>query len=65
MSSSHIIHLREVVYENASLIIEDFVQQGEDSEEPQVLRQMIFTDKPTQIQSEVPLVYRNAKSAEL
>jgi len=49
LSSSRIIHLREVVYENDQFIIEDFVQQGEDSEEPQVLRQMIFTDKPTQI----------------
>ena len=39
LSSSRIIHLREVVFENAQIIIEDFVQAGADeSEEPQVLR---------------------------
>ena len=63
-SSGNIIHLREVVYESEQLIIEDFVQAGED-EEPQVLRQMIFPSKPTQIQSEIPLIYRNSKSQAL
>ena len=63
LSSSRVIHLREVVFENAQIAIEDFVQAGADeSEEPQVLRQMIFTSKPTQIQSELPLIYRNSKS---
>ena len=65
MSTSHIIHQREVVFENAKLIIEDYKQQDDANGEAQVLRQMIFPDKPTQIQSEVPLVYRNAKNSEL
>ena len=38
LSSSTVIHLREVVYENDRIIIEDFVQAGEADEEPQVLR---------------------------
>jgi len=65
MSTSHIIHQREVVFENAKLIIEDYRQQDDPNGEAQVLRQMIFPDKPTQIQSEVPLVYRNSKSSDL
>jgi len=30
-----------------------------------VLRQLIFPDLPTQIQSEIPLMYRNSKNAEI
>ena len=33
MSTGHVIHLREVVFENDSMIIEDFVQQGGENEE--------------------------------
>jgi len=47
------------------MIIEDYKQQDDPNGEAQVLRQMIFPDKPTQIQSEVPLVYRSSKSTEL
>ena len=49
LSTSRVLHLREVVFESASIIIEDFVQQKEEGEEPQVLRQMIFPSKPTQV----------------
>ena len=59
------IHLREVVFENKNIIVEDFVQKDSADAEEQVLRQMIFTSKPQQIQSEVPLIYRNSKSSEL
>ena len=34
MSTGHVIHLREVVFENAQIVIEDFVQQGGENEEP-------------------------------
>ena len=49
LSTSRILHLREVVFESPSIIIEDFVQQKEEGEEPLVLRQMIFPNKPTQV----------------
>ena len=65
LSSSRIIHLREVVFENNQLIIEDYAEQGEADQEPVILRQMIFTSKPQMIQSEIPLVYRNSKSTDL
>ena len=65
LSTSHVIHQREVIFENERIIIEDYKQQDDPNEEAKVLRQMIFPDKPTQIQSEVPLMYRNSKSSEL
>ena len=49
LSTSRVLHLREVVFESPSIIVEDFVQQLEEGEEPQVLRQMIFPSKPKQI----------------
>ena len=38
LSTSTIIHLREQVFENASIIVEDFVQKDSDETEEQVLR---------------------------
>lgn len=46
LSSSKTIHLREVVFENNQMIIEDFAQQGDGEQEPVILRQMIFASKP-------------------
>lgn len=65
MSTSHIIHQRDVVFENNKVIVEDYKQQNDPEQEPQVLRQLIFPDLPTQIQSEIPLMYRNSKNTEI
>lgn len=46
LSSSKTIHMREVIFENDQLIIEDFAQQAEGDQEPAILRQMIFASKP-------------------
>ena len=44
------------VFENDRITVEDF-SEGDD-----VRRQLIFNSKPTQIQSELPLAYRNPKA---
>ena len=62
LSTSKTIHLREIVFENSSIIVQDHAQQEEDGEEPVILRQMVFQSRPRHVQSEVPLMYRNAKS---
>ena len=64
LSTSKTIHLRETVYEDDKLLIEDFVEELEGDEQI-VYRQMVFHDMPSHIQSQLKLTYRNDKSKDL
>ena len=65
MSTGHQIHMREIVHEDENMIIEDCV--GDELPESAggghvVSRQLVFKSRPSCIQSEVNLVYRNEKA---
>lgn len=55
--------MRETVYEDDQIYIEDYIESAPGAEELIVLRQVFFSENPTVIQSEVPLVYRNPKTS--
>lgn len=63
LSTNTQLHVREIVYEDSKLYIEDYIESAADAEELIVLRQVFFAENPTVVQSEVPLVYRNLKTS--
>jgi hypothetical protein len=62
LSTNTKIHVRETVYEDSEIIIEDYAEDQEGGETV-VLRQVIFPENPKVVQSEIPLIYKNTKSS--
>jgi len=58
------LHLREAVYEDDEIIVEDIFEEVE-GQDPNVLRTLYIKENPRVIQGQIPLVYRNSKSSEL
>lgn len=63
LSTNSHLHVRDTVHYDKTLYIEDYIESEVGAEELVVLRQVFFHANPTVVQSEVPLIYRNIKTA--
>jgi hypothetical protein len=63
LSTNQHLHVRETVFESRQFLIEDSIQSEVGADELVVVRQVYFNGQQTFVQSEVPLVYRNLKTA--
>ena len=64
LSTTQALHLKEAVYEDEKIVVEDSVLEVA-GQEPTILRQLVFRANPMLPQARIPLIYRSSKSSDL